>query len=683
VSFLLKLKTYFKKFISKLKKAKTCHDYMQIVLILNQFVLYTIRKLVLTLWFTKRYRSNLQKQFKLSTGYSPLVSIIVPNYNHGRFLKERLESIYSQDYANFEVVLLDDNSDDESLEILQSYQSRYPETTHLVVNEVNSGSGYRQWIKGISLAKGELIWIAESDDVSEGSFLSTLVPKFENEAVKIAFSNTVFFEESPENVVWDLKSYWRGRTYLSAAEDWVLFDKNFIDAGMRNSNLIPNVSSAVFTKPSDFKLHASWGEYKFCGDWLFYVHQMAGGLVAFVSKTTNFYRVHDQSTIKKNMKSSSFDLEFEGVKAEITHLMERPRVLFVLPGLVIGGGELFPFRMAQVCEKFGVVAAIVDLGVLPSADKELFLSGKPLPVFRPHVISNFLKNADVTWDVLYSHHATSDYLVAKYRRKAIAHIVSLHGMYEELERSSVSEIEGVFLENPPLFTYTIDKNLTGFSEEFRSSNHFLKVSNFIPDGIVPQDSVDIPSEGDEIRICLIARAIPGKGWIEAVNATKMARDLSKKNFNLYLFGSGPMNKKVMKDFSFDWLHVSESTNNSLLTASQMHAGLFLSTYAGESMPLILMEFLAIGLPTIFTSNGLSKQIMTDHNGDLGIQIEGKQIDFDCESLAKAIIDLTSLSESERQFLRSRMFVKFFEFSEANNMPQYVEIFQRAVESNHD
>jgi glycosyltransferase involved in cell wall biosynthesis len=256
-------------------------------------------------------------------------------------------------------------------------------------------------------------------------------------------------------------------------------------------------------------------------------------------------------------------------------------------------------------------------------------------------------------------------------------------MYEELERSSVSEIEGVFLENPPLFTYTIDKNLTGFSEEFRSSNHFLKVSNFIPDGIVPQDSVDIPSEGDEIRICLIARAIPGKGWIEAVNATKMARDLSKKNFNLYLFGSGPMNKKVMKDFSFDWLHVSESTNNSLLTASQMHAGLFLSTYAGESMPLILMEFLAIGLPTIFTSNGLSKQIMTDHNGDLGIQIEGKQIDFDCESLAKAIIDLTSLSESERQFLRSRMFVKFFEFSEANNMPQYVEIFQRAVESNHD
>jgi glycosyltransferase involved in cell wall biosynthesis len=328
-------------------------------------------------------------------------------------LKERLESIYAQDYANFEVLLLDDNSDDDSLEILQSYQLRYRDRTRLVVNEVNSGSGYKQWIKGISLAKGELIWIAESDDVSESKFLSTLVPKFENEAIRIAFSNTIFFEESLENVVWDLESYWRGRTYLSATDDWVLFDKNFIDAGMRNSNLIPNVSSTLFTKPSDFKLQASWGEFKFCGDWLFYVHQMAGGLIAFVSKTTNYYRVHEQSTIKKNMKSELFDLEFERVKVEISHLMERPRVLFVLPGLVIGGGEIFPFRMAQVCEKFGVVAAIVDLGILPSTDREFFFSMKSMPFFRPFVISNFLSNSQMNWDLFYSHHAIADFFVAK------------------------------------------------------------------------------------------------------------------------------------------------------------------------------------------------------------------------------------------------------------------------------
>jgi glycosyltransferase involved in cell wall biosynthesis len=684
MSFLLKLKVYFQKLYSKLKRARSFDDYIQIALTLSRFVSYTARKSLLSLWYTKRYRNSLQRQFKLSSDYSPLVTIIVPNYNHGKFLKERLETIYAQDYANFEVLLLDDNSDDESREILQSYLMRYSGKTRVVVNEINSGSGYKQWIKGISLAKGELIWIAESDDISESNFLSSLIPKFENEAVKIAFSNTVFFEESPENVVWDLKSYWRGRTYLSATDDWMLFDKTFIDAGMHNSNLIPNVSSTLFTKPSDFKLQASWGEFKFCGDWLFYVHQMSGGLVAYVSTTTNFYRVHDQSTIKKNMKSALFEREFEQVKVEIGHLMERPRVLFVLPGLVIGGGELFPFRMAQICEKFGVVAAMVDLGVLPSADKDFFLTGKSLPFFRPApiAVSYFLRNANTNWDLVYSHHTSADSFIAKYRLKSIAHLVSLHGMYEELDTSSVSEIEALFNSNPPLFTYTVDKNLSGFSKEFTEANQFIKVSNFIPDGIVPKVLLDNSLEDGEINICLIARAIPGKGWIEAVLATKMARDLSKRNIQLHLFGSGPLNKQVKKDFSYDWLHVSDSTNDSLLTASKMQAGLFLSTYTGESMPLILMEFLAIGLPTVFTLNGLSRQIMTDHIGHLGIQIGEKLLDFDCESVAKAIIEITSLTESERQLLRARMLDKFIEFSEGKNMPNYIDIFQRAIESSH-
>jgi hypothetical protein len=682
VNFVLKLKVYFKKLNSKLKRAQTFDDYVQIALTLKRFVWYTFRKLLLTLWYTKRYRNNLQLQFKLSSDYLPLVTIIVPNYNHGKFLKERLESIYAQDYANFEVVLLDDNSDDDSREILQSYLTRYSGKTRMVVNEVNGGSGYKQWIKGISIAEGELIWIAESDDVSASNFLSTLVPKFENEAVKIAFSNTVFFEETPENVVWDLTSYWRGRTYLSASDDWTLLDTNFIDAGMRNSNLIPNVSSTLFTKPSEFKLQASWGEFKFCGDWLFYVYQMSGGLVAYVSTTNNYYRVHDQSTIKQNMKSALFEREFEQVKVEIGHLMERPRVLFVLPGLVIGGGELFPFRIAQVCEKFGVVAALVDLGILPSTDKDFFLSGKLVPFFRPIVISNFLKNANSNWDLLHSHHASADYFVAKYRHKSIAHLVSLHGMYEELDSSSVSEIEALFLNNPPLFTYTIDKNLSGFSKEFTEANEFFKVSNFIPDGIVPKVFHVDSNENNEINICLIARAIPGKGWIDAVLATKLARELSKRNFQLHLFGSGPVNKQVKKDFCYDWLHISDSTNDSLRTASSMHAGLFLSTYAGESMPLILMEFLAIGLPTVFTLNGLSKQIMTDGKGDLGIQVGENASEFDALALAKAIIDITSLTESERQFLRTRMLDKFLEFSEGKNMPNYIDIFQRAIESTH-
>lgn len=100
----------------------------------------------------------------------PLVSVIVPNYNHAPYLKERLDSIYQQTYQNIEVILLDDFSSDNSVEVLKQYARKYPHNTRLIVNEENSGKVFRQWNKGLSLAKGELIWIAESDDYCDVNF---------------------------------------------------------------------------------------------------------------------------------------------------------------------------------------------------------------------------------------------------------------------------------------------------------------------------------------------------------------------------------------------------------------------------------------------------------------------------------------------------------------------------------
>jgi glycosyltransferase involved in cell wall biosynthesis len=675
----IKLRVYFRKFIYRLKSAKTLQDYVQLIVITVKFTSYSLKKIISRLRYRKKIQPDFSTLYRRSIDYSPLVSVIVPNYNHGRYLKERLDSIYSQDYLNFEVILLDDNSDDKSLEILESYLANYSHNTRLIINDVNSGSGYRQWTKGIALAEGDLIWIAESDDISECTFLSSLVPRFQNEAVRIAFSNTVFFEESQDNIIWDLSSYWHGRTLLSPNDDWVLFDSEFVNAGMCDSNLIPNVSSVLFTKPSDFKLNASWRDFKFCGDWLFYVYQMAGGLIAFNPETTNYYRVHADSTIRKNLNSELFFQEIESARSEIAHLMERPRVLFALPGLVIGGGELFPFRMAQVSEKYGVVSSVIDLGILPPTDKDFFLNSKTVPLFQPMIASDFVSNSGRNWDLVYSHHASADEICAQYRPADLQHLISLHGMYEEIDTLNVARLEKIFFEKPPTFTYTIEKNLSGFSKEFRESNDFFKVINFIPEQIIPKNLLSFSFESDEINICLIARAIPGKGWVEAVKATKMAREISGKNIKLNLFGSGPLNAQVRKNFNYEWLEIADSTNNSLLTASQMHAGLFLSTYAGESMPLILMEFLAIGLPTIFTTNGLSTEIMTDHLGELGIRIGKKDTNFDCESLASAIIDLTSMPDLERRKLRLRMLNKFTQYSGSRNMPKYVGIFKEVIQ----
>ena len=74
------------------------------------------------------------------------VSVIVPCYNHAPYLKQRIESILNQTYQNFELILLDDVSPDESAEILLSYKD-HPKVSHCIINEKNSGSTFHQWNK--------------------------------------------------------------------------------------------------------------------------------------------------------------------------------------------------------------------------------------------------------------------------------------------------------------------------------------------------------------------------------------------------------------------------------------------------------------------------------------------------------------------------------------------------------
>ena len=196
---------------------------------------------------------------------TPLVSIIIPNYNHSRFLKQRLESVYGQTYQNFEVILLDDFSTDDSKIILQQYAA-HPKTSHLIFNEKNSGSPFAQWEKGINLAKGDHIWIAESDDFCELNFLETLIPYFsykENIGLVYSRSNNVDENNNFYDVFWpdnlDDKR-WKTSHYNNGIEEV----RNFL----KFRNTIPNASACIFKK-QDFD-YSKIKTMSYCGDWLFW-----------------------------------------------------------------------------------------------------------------------------------------------------------------------------------------------------------------------------------------------------------------------------------------------------------------------------------------------------------------------------------------------------------------------------
>src|SRR5690606_5481965 len=118
------------------------------------------------------------------------VSVIIPNYNHQDYLEQRIASVLDQTYQDFEIILLDDASTDNSQDVLLGY-SNHPKVANFIINETNSGSVFKQWVKGIELAKGDYVWIAESDDYAHVDFLMETIQTMEAEAhISMVFTDT-------------------------------------------------------------------------------------------------------------------------------------------------------------------------------------------------------------------------------------------------------------------------------------------------------------------------------------------------------------------------------------------------------------------------------------------------------------------------------------------------------------
>lgn len=98
-----------------------------------------------------------------------LASIIIPNYNHAQYVGEAIQSVLDQSYRNFEIIVVDDGSTDNSREVIESFGNSIR-----VIYQQNQGlSAARN--NGIGVAKGAFIGVLDADDMYERDFLSTLV----------------------------------------------------------------------------------------------------------------------------------------------------------------------------------------------------------------------------------------------------------------------------------------------------------------------------------------------------------------------------------------------------------------------------------------------------------------------------------------------------------------------------
>jgi len=236
----------------------------------------------------------------------PKVSVIIPNYNHARFLGKRIQSVLDQTYQDFELIILDDASPDNSKQVIEKFLG--DQRIRTIYNQTNSGSTFKQWNKGIREAKGEYIWIAESDDYADERLLAQLVAKLEQYPdVGIAYSQSWRIDEH-DNILCSMTDW-------TADLDETRWQQDFVNNGIDEcshylviKNTIINASAIVFKRSVYETVGGPNESMRYCGDWLLWTKMLLISDIAFAAEPLNYYRTH-QKTVTSNTYKNAINTE--------------------------------------------------------------------------------------------------------------------------------------------------------------------------------------------------------------------------------------------------------------------------------------------------------------------------------------------------------------------------------------
>ena len=247
------------------------------------------------------------------------ISVIVPNYNYSKFIIERIDSILFQTIEINELIILDDASTDNSVEVINKkideIKKEYPNIkVKFIVNEKNSGgSVFSQWQKGLKEVNSDYFWIAEADDSSNCKFLETAMNFFNKEK-----DLTLFYTESKTMDA-------NNNITKENCKDWMdifnfgHWDKDYINDGkdeiinyLSSNNTILNVSSIVWKYDENlYNIFEEAKKYKIAGDWYIYSRVLEKGKIGFSHHALNYFRKHGKSVSTLDIRDKEYKEVYE------------------------------------------------------------------------------------------------------------------------------------------------------------------------------------------------------------------------------------------------------------------------------------------------------------------------------------------------------------------------------------
>jgi glycosyltransferase involved in cell wall biosynthesis len=618
----------------------------------------------------------------------PLVTVLVPNYNHAPYLRQRLDSIFAQTWTNFEVILMDDCSTDESREILEEYAARYSDRTRTVFNTENSGGAFCQWEKGLRAAKGDLIWVAESDDWCSTNLLETLVPFFANPAVQLAYAPSYFMNQDGTQQVWSMAEYLSELGPERWSRPFVMTAPQIVREAFAEKNIIPNASSAVFRRHD--RLEAMeievWRGMRTCGDWVFYLNQIRGGLLAYSPDAQNYYRQHPNNTSVTSFSKDSYYIEHETAAktvqrhysvepnifqrqyqrlvlhwtrhrtgfaqdafdtcyslARIQNEAEKrkPKLLMAGYGFISGGGETFPIMLANVMKTAGYDVTFLNCMQEPDIKGIRDQLARDIPVVtRFEHLTTILADFDI--DIVHSHHGWVDNTILNLlpEDSPTKTVVTLHGMYETMAEVQLKRILPRLVKRSGALVYTAMKNISALvSRGLVSPDDLPRIDNALAYcDINPVDRATLGIAPEAFVLVMVARAIPTKGWAEAIEAVGRARKLSGHDIHLVIVGDGPEHDRLAGTVA-GYIHLEGFRSNMRDYFAMGDMGFLPSCFKGESFPLVLIDCLQSGKPLIASDVGEVTYMLQSPSGPAGVTFALKDWQIPVDALAKQIAAL--------------------------------------------
>lgn len=238
---------------------------------------------------------------------NPLVSVIVPSYNHAAFIAEALDSVYRQTWANIELIVIDDGSQDGSVDIIRESLKSCPFPHRLIARE-NRGA-HATINEGIALASGEYLNILNSDDCFTPARIEKMVQHVASTGVDWGFAGVEIIDGSGE---------------AAARVQGNMADKlHFIASSAENSPTLGfalvrhNVAISTgnfFVRRAFFNDIGAFADLRYVHDQEFALRATLHAEPVYVAETLYRYRLHGSNTITEASSSAT---------AETTDMLNR------------------------------------------------------------------------------------------------------------------------------------------------------------------------------------------------------------------------------------------------------------------------------------------------------------------------------------------------------------------------